>query len=123
MKQYFNNPQDSESSSQIMAIRQGALSKQQWNRNKSARLALEEDIILSDEHWDVIQFLRSYYLEFGLPRYARTTARALNKKFADRGGSKYLHVLFTGGPVTQGSRLANLPTPSYATDVSFGSTY
>ena len=123
MKQYINNPQDSESSSQEMAIRVGVLSKQQWNRNKSASLALEEEIILSDEHWDVIQYLRNYYLEFGLPRFARTTARALNKKFADRGGNKYLHVLFAGGPVTQGSRLANLPAPSCATDVSFGTTY
>ena len=123
MKQHINNPQDSESSSQSMAIRMAELNKRHWNRSKSASLAVKEDIIMSDEHWDVILYLRNYYHEFGLPRFARTTARALNKKFAAKGGNKYLHVLFTGGPVAQGSRLANLRTPSYATDASFGTNY
>ena len=123
MKQHINNPQDSESSSQFMDIRLAELNKQHWNRSKSASLAAKEDIILSDEHWDVILYLRNYYHEFGLPRFARTTARALNKKFAAKGGNKYLHVLFTGGPVAQGSRLANLRTLSYATDASFGTNY
>ena len=123
MTQYINNPQDSESSSQLMDIRLAELNKQQWNRNKSASLAVKEGIILSDEHWDVIQYLRNYYHEFGLPRFARTTARALNKQFAAKGGSKYLYGLFAGGPVTQGSRLASLRIPSYATDVSFGTNY
>lgn len=123
MKQYINDPQDSESLSQSMAIRLAELNKQNWNRSKSASLAAQEEIILSDEHWDVILFLRNFYHEFGLPRFARTTARALNKKFAAEGGNKYLHVLFSGGPVAQGSRLANLRTPSYTTDVSFGTNY
>jgi tRNA 2-thiouridine synthesizing protein E len=78
---------------------------------------------LSDEHWDVILYLRNHYHEHGLPRFARTTAKALNKQFAAQGGNKYLNELFAGGPVTQGSRLANLRTPSNATDVSFGTCY
>ncbi len=123
MKQHTNNPQDSESSSQLMDIRLAELNKQDWNRSKSASLVTKEDIILSDGHWDVILYLRNYYLEFGLPRFARTMARALNKQFAAEGGSKYLYVLFAGGPVTQGSRLANLRIPSYATDLSFGTNY
>jgi tRNA 2-thiouridine synthesizing protein E len=52
--------------------------------------------------------MRNYYLEHGLPRFARTTARALNKQSTAHGGNKYLHELFVGGPDTQGSRLANL---------------
>jgi tRNA 2-thiouridine synthesizing protein E len=71
----------------------------------------------------VISYLREQYLEHGLPRFARSTARALNKKFAAQGGGKYLHNLFPGGPVTQGSRLANLRTPANATDISFGTSY
>ena len=46
-----------------------------------------------------------------------------NRRFAARGGKKYLYSLFAGGPVTQGSRLANLRTPANATDVSFGTSY
>ena len=123
MKQYINNPQDSESSSQHINIRLAELNSQQWDRRKSESLAANEDIIFGDEHWDVIQYLRGYYHENGLPRFARTTARALNKQFAELGGNKYLHRLFAGGPVTQGSRLANVRIPSNATDISFGTNY
>jgi tRNA 2-thiouridine synthesizing protein E len=86
-------------------------------------LAKSEGVDMDDEHWAVIVFLRKYYLEHGLPISARITARALNKSFSGQGGSKYLNLLFSGGPVTQGSRLANLRTPAYATDPSFGTSY
>lgn len=54
---------------------------------------------------------------------SETTARALNKHFSVQGGNRYLCHLFTGGPVTQGSRLANVRIPANATDVSFGTSY
>jgi len=114
MAQYQSNPQDSETSSQYASIRRAELSDQSWNRALSAILATNEGLELTDQHWEVISYLREQYLEHGLPRFARTTARALNKQFAAQGGSKYLHNLFPGGPVTQGSRLptcAHQPTP------------
>lgn len=52
-----------------------------------------------------------------------TDARAFTKQFSAEGGSRYLRRLFTDGPVSQGSRLANLPTPLFATDTSFGTSY
>lgn len=123
MTQFTNNAQDSETASQSASIRRAELSGQRWNRGKSADLAKKEGMSLSDEQWAVIVYLRSYYLEYGLPRFARTTARALNKRFSAQGGNKYLYGLFAGGPVTQGSRLANLRTPANATDLSFGTSY
>jgi len=123
MTQYKINAQDSEKSSQYASIRQAELSDQSWNRERSANLATSEGFELTDQHWHVISYLREQYLEHGLPRFARTTARALNKQFAAQGGNKYLHDLFPGGPVTQGSRLANLRTPANATDISFGTSY
>ena len=123
MTQYKINAQDSETSSQYASIRQAELIDQNWNRARSETLATNEGFELSDQHWQVISYLRGQYLEHGLPRFARTTARALNKQFAAQGGSKYLHNLFPGGPVTQGSRLANLRTPANATDISFGTSY
>ena len=123
MTQYKINAQDSEKSSQYASIRQAELSDQSWNRERSANLATSEGFELTDQHWHVISYLREQYLEHGLPRFARTTARALNKQFAAQGGNKYLHDLFPDGPVTQGSRLANLRTPANATDISFGTSY
>ncbi|MFZ0469617.1 MAG: TusE/DsrC/DsvC family sulfur relay protein [Thiogranum sp.] len=123
MTQFTSNAQDSETSSLYADIRRAELRDQRWNRNKSVDLAKREGIRLNDEHWAVIVYLRSYYLEHGLPRFARTTARALNRRFSPQGGNKYLYQLFAGGPVTQGSRLANLRLPANATDVSFGTSY
>ncbi|MEN8763553.1 MAG: TusE/DsrC/DsvC family sulfur relay protein [Thiogranum sp.] len=123
MTQFVSNAQDSETFSLYPGIRQAELSAQDWNRDKSADLAQNEGISMNDEHWAVIAYLRKSYLEYGLPRFARTTARALNRQFAAQGGSKYLYGLFAGGPVTQGSRLANLRTPANATDISFGTSY
>jgi tRNA 2-thiouridine synthesizing protein E len=123
MSQFTQNARDTETSSQYAGIRLAELIDQKWNRNKSIDLANSEGIRLTDEHWEVIVYLRKQYLKYGLPRFARITARALNWEFAAQGGNKYLYSLFAGGPVTQGSRLANLRAPANATDVSFGTSY
>jgi len=123
MTQFVSNAQDSETFSLYAGIRREELNAQDWSQEKSARLAENEGISLNNEHWAVIAYLRNSYIEDGLPRFARTTARSLNRQFSAQGGSKYLYGLFAGGPVTQGSRLANLRTPANATDVSFGTSY
>lgn len=123
MTQFIINAQDCETSSQHPGIRLTELNEQHWGRNKSKDLAKSEGISLNDEYWAVILYLRNYYLEHGLPRLARTTASALSQQFTLQGGNKYLRRLFAGGPVTQGSRLANLRTPANATDTSFGASY
>jgi len=123
MTQFVTNAQDSENSSQYAGIRLAELIDQNWNRSKSAKLASFEDIKLTDQHWIVINYLRKLYLKHGLPRFARTTARNLNRQFAVQGGSRYLYRLFPGGPVTQGSRLANLRVPANSIDGSFGTSY
>jgi tRNA 2-thiouridine synthesizing protein E len=123
MKQFVADPQETETSGKEVSDRLTELTDQGWDRSKSLALAVNEGIDLSDQHWEVIGFLRNYYLEHGLPITARTTAGALNQNFSGQGGNKYLNRLFVGGPVTQGSRLANLRTPAFATDPSHGSRY
>jgi tRNA 2-thiouridine synthesizing protein E len=123
MRLFNINTQETETSSQDAEIRFVELADQCWGRGKSAYLAKSEGIILKDEHWAVIVYLRKHYLQHGLPKNARTLVQALNQHFSAQGGSKYLYVLFPGGPITQGSRLANLPTPASSADVSFGSIY
>ena len=123
MTQFTTNALDSEMFKQYTSIRLADLNNQHWSRNKSTELAKNEGISLNDEHCAVIVYLRNYHLEHGLPRFARTTTSARNRQFATQGGNMYLHGLFAGGPVTQGSRLAKLRTPANATDVSFGTSY
>lgn len=121
--QYKINAQDSETFSLDIDERRTELDNQYWSREKSQKLAKYEGISLNDGHWAVINYLRSHYLQQGIPKYARTLSRELGKEFALQGGSKYLRNLFPRGPVTQGSRLANLRTPPNATDASFGTSY
>lgn len=123
MQQFTSNPQETESSGREHSNRQTELAGQRWNRAKSLTLAKGEGIEFQDRHWAVIMFLRGYYLEHGLPIAARVTATALKKHFSVQGGNPYLRQLFPGGPVSQGSRFANVRTPAYATDPSFGTSY
>jgi len=121
--QYKINAQDSETFSLDIDERRTELDNQKWSREKSQQLAKSENIDLNDGHWAVINYLRSHYLQQGIPKYARSLSRELDKEFSKQGGSKYLRNLFPRGPVTQGSRLANLRTPPNATDASFGTSY
>jgi len=123
MKQYLTNAYSIESTSQLLEIRQVEFKNQKWNRAKSQLLADGEGICLSDEHWRVLSFLRKQYLKDGLPRHARYLAKSLIQSFTAQGGNKYLRKLFPGGPITQGSRFANLPVPPDAASKSHGSCY
>ena len=108
MIQFTIDSQNTETSDRNTAIRFVELADQSWDRNKSVELAQSEGIKLNDEHWAVIVYLRRYYLEHGRPINTLTLETALNEQFSDLGGNEYLYRLFPGGPVTQGSRFANL---------------
>lgn len=123
MTQYIINPTRTEKASHDIAIRRAEIVRQYWNRAKSASLANAEGINLSDAHWAVIIYLRKCYLTQGLAKHARSLAKDLNLHFKNQGGKKYLYRLFAGGPVTQGCRIANLRTPTCASDPSFGTIY
>lgn len=123
MKQFTVDPQETESSGREHSDRHAEMAAQKWNRAKSLALAAGEGVEFNDEHWDVVMFLRGHYLNHGLPITARVTARALKNHFSTQGGNPYLHRLFPGGPVAQGSRFANVRTPAYTTDPSFGTSY
>lgn len=94
-----------------------------WSKEAASQMAKDEGIELGDQHWKVIEFLRSTYVDRGKAPHARYLASLLNDAFEAQGGSKYLYQLFPGGPVSQGSRLAGVPVPHDARDLSFGSSY
>ena len=123
MNQYTHNPHETETVSHYFIVRRKELLDQHWSRGKSRQIAESEGISLDKDHWDVIVYLRKHYLAQGLPRHARYLANDLRQQFKTQGGDKYLRQLFPDGPVTQGSRIANLPTPAGASDTSFGCNY
>lgn len=94
-----------------------------WNIESAKQAAQQAGMELSLDHIAVLTFLRSFYVEHGWPKGTHELIRLLDEEFSNKGGKKYLHQLFPAGPVEQATRLAGLPTPSYAVDESFGSTY
>ncbi|GAB4513167.1 MAG: TusE/DsrC/DsvC family sulfur relay protein [Sulfuricaulis sp.] len=91
-----------------------------WSEDIARKVAKELKIELKPDHWEVINFLRDFYRQHGQVLHARTVLQALEERFAKKGGRKYLYLLFPGGAVTQGSRIAGLPVPKDSVDPSFG---
>lgn len=77
---------------------------------------------LSDEHWEVIYYLRERFRERGNEDPARLVLRDLEEHFCERHGCGFLYELFPHGPVNQATHLAGLPLPPYTNDPSFGSS-
>lgn len=95
---------------------------QPWTEKYAVDVALSEGIQLTEEHWGVIQFLRDYFRQHGPANSARHVVEALERRYAVKGGKRYLYTLFPHGPVAQGSRIAGLPLPAYTSDPGFGSS-
>ncbi|MBZ0106332.1 MAG: TusE/DsrC/DsvC family sulfur relay protein [Sulfuricella denitrificans] len=104
------------------SVSQGMLAElDDWSPAKAEKVAREEGITLSDDHWEVIHLLRENYRHHGRAPHARQLLNGLEERFEREGGRKYLYLLFPRGPVSQGSRIAGLPLPAYSSDPSFGS--
>lgn len=98
------------------------LETEEWSEAKAKQRASEEGIALSDAHWEVIHFVRGHYREHGEMASARLLLDAMEKRFQNEGGKKYLYQLFPNGPVRQSTRIAGVPVPEYSSDPSFGTS-
>lgn len=85
---------------------------QDWSADLVPELAKKESIELTDAHWEVILFVRDFYLEYKTSPAIRALVKAMEKKFgSDKGNSRYLYKLFPDGPAKQATKLAGLPKP------------
>jgi tRNA 2-thiouridine synthesizing protein E len=84
-----------------------------WNKELAIELARVDGIELSQEHWDVINFLRKYFMQYQMSPAIRIVIKEMSKQFGQkRGNSIYLYSLFPLGPIKQGCKFAGLPKPS-----------
>ena len=59
-----------------------------WEKDVASVMAKEEDLELSDDHWEIINFLREYYEEYQIAPAVRVLTKAVGKKLgADKGNS------------------------------------
>ena len=84
-----------------------------WEKDVATMMAKEDDIELSDDHWEIINFLREYYEEYHIAPAVRVLTKSVGKKLGkDKGNSKYLYELFPYGPGKQACKFAGLPKPT-----------
>ena len=81
-----------------------------WSEDFARGQARAEGLALTDEHWEVIRFLRRYFHEHGVQAQVRVMIRHFAAAWGpERGNNHYLHAIFPrGGPQKQGNRLAGL---------------
>ncbi|MCZ7563328.1 MAG: TusE/DsrC/DsvC family sulfur relay protein [Burkholderiales bacterium] len=84
-----------------------------WSEEVANHIAESEGITMTDNHWEVVNFLREYYNEFQIAPAVRVLTKAIGKKLgSDKGNSKYLYELFPYGPAKQACKIAGLPKPT-----------
>ena len=85
----------------------------EWNEDVAKALAVSEGLEMTDNHWEVVNFLREYYSEYQIAPAVRVLTKAIGKKLGkDKGNSKYLYELFPYGPAKQACKIAGLPKPT-----------
>lgn len=82
----------------------------EWSEDFAVALAKQEELELTEEHWDVVRYLREYYQEHSVQAQVRNMIKHFAEVWGkERGNNHYLHAIFPkGGPQKQGNRLAGL---------------
>ena len=103
----FNN-------TQIETDKQGyLLDHTQWCESLAPIIAAEENIELSEAHWEVVRFVRDFYEEYNTSPAIRMLVKAMAKALGeDKGNSIYLMTLFPESPPKQAAKIAGLPRPA-----------
>ncbi len=84
-----------------------------WNKDVAEYIAKSENVNMSLQHWEVVDFLRGYYDEYQIAPAVRVLTKAIGKKLGpEKGNSQYLYELFPYGPAKQACKIAGLPKPT-----------
>lgn len=84
-----------------------------WSPEVAEVMAQEDGQELTEQHWEVINFLREYYDEYQIAPAVRVLTKQIGKRLGpEKGNSKYLYELFPYGPAKQACRYAGLPKPT-----------
>ena len=79
---------------------------EQWTRELAGGIAADNGIAeLSDRHWQVIDYMRSTYLETGSAPTIRTLGKTSGVPV------KELYQLFPKGPAKLAAKIAGIPKP------------
>lgn len=82
----------------------------EWSEAFAVALAEKEQLSLTEEHWEVIRFIRDYYQQHRVQAQVRDMIKHFRNIWGkERANTRYLHDIFPmGGPQKQGNRLAGI---------------
>ena len=84
-----------------------------WNEDVARQLAIQDDIVLTENHWQVINIARNYYVQYHLSPVMRVLVKIVRSELGSaKGRSIYLMQLFSGKPARLVSKISGLPKPS-----------
>jgi tRNA 2-thiouridine synthesizing protein E len=93
-----------------------------WEPSDAENIAKQQGITLNEDIWDLIGALHSYFGSHDKNVHnRREITDALEEKFHNKGGMKFLYKLLPKGPISQGCALAGIRNPAGNVDLSFGS--
>jgi tRNA 2-thiouridine synthesizing protein E len=83
-----------------------------WSPEVAERMAAEDDVSLTPEHWTVLEIFRDYFARYEIEPPMRALVMETRKQLgSEKGTSRFLYRLFPQGPATQACRYAGLPRP------------
>jgi len=93
------------------------LEPHRWNAHLAEYMAEKEGIQLTEEHWEVLNFLREFYFTYGITPMVKILMKYMAEDIGpERASKEHLYRLFPKGPSRQGSRIAGLPEPQGCLD-------
>lgn len=86
---------------------------QDWTPEAATQLAANEDLQLTQEHWEVIYLVRRYYQTFNISPPTRVLVKIVGDQLGPtKGRSIHLMQLFGGKPAKLVAKIAGLPKPT-----------
>ncbi len=83
-----------------------------WQEEIATVMAEHDNLVLTTEHWEVIHFVRQFYLTYNTSPAIRALTKAMKAEFGEeKASSRYLFRLFSDGPAKQATKYAGLPKP------------
>jgi len=84
-----------------------------WSEALAPLLAQQDGLELTPAHWEVIRFVREFYLTYNTSPAIRALTKAMKAQFGEeKANSRYLYRLFPEGPAKQATKYAGLPKPA-----------
>ena len=83
------------------------------SKELAEHIAKTEDVVMTDAHWEVVNFLRDYYQKYQIAPMIKILVKEMGKAMGpEKGNTKYLYELYPGGPAKQACKIAGLPKPT-----------